>query len=164
MQSIKNTQARNEIQKVTARIAHSAPKFRAGTPGDEYWRGFEDLCTSHSLSSQEAVALLANLINEHPHGYLWFETVVKPIRDHITMASLKEVFFDQFLSKFWKKERFQELIDLSFRPQEDVRSFVNRFMVKLRYNELAWAEATAEILHVTSCSLSAPQRTQSNRR
>jgi hypothetical protein len=46
--------------------------------------------------------------------------------------------FRPFSVQYWRTERFQELMELTFRRGETVASFVDRFLAKLLDNEIDW--------------------------
>lgn len=136
--------SKEQILKTVQKLIANAKKFKENDRGDDYWTMFKNICTSNSLGDREAVYLLAPLMSEHPFGSIWYQNCVEPQRDSISLEQVKLLFYEQFLSKFWKEERFQELIDLSYRKSEDVRHFTNRFMAKAVENEIKWAEPCPE--------------------
>jgi transposase InsO family protein len=66
---------------------------------------------------------------------MWFSTYVSPV-EHLNLSTVKSAFFSQFLPDEAQTDRFQELLEIRYRSNESVRTFSNRFIEKMRLNEI----------------------------
>ena len=126
----------NAAMTTALNMASSCDKFTKNTAADEFWFYFEDVCMTNNISIKIALILLSNLVAKHPTGPMWFSTYVSPI-EHINLTSVKLAFSSQFLPEEAQTDRFQELLEIRYRSSETVRVFSNRFIEKMRLNEIA---------------------------
>jgi hypothetical protein len=139
---------RKELVKLTSKLSSQATKFKKDTQLDAWWTYFSDFCSRKHLVDYERVALLHDLVIDHPHGTLWYQNNIQLKEEEITFAALKDAFYTQFLSNSWKTERLQDLMDIVYRSKETARSFCDRFAVCVRAVEIPWNMDTPEHLFI----------------
>jgi ribosomal protein L32 len=93
------------------------------------------VCLTNNIPLKVALILLSNLVSKHPNGPMWFTTYISKA-GHSNLSTVKASFFSQFLSDEAQTDRFQELLEIRYRSNETVRSFSNRFIEKMRLNEI----------------------------
>ena len=131
---------RQEMQKTCLRIAASMTKLHSRDKPEEFWHKFNQTCEAYHLKARESVLLLHALIGDHHLGLSWYTNHIHYRAETITMQELKLAFYQGFLEANWQTERLMTLMDVRYKPNEDIKSFIHRFSILMQSNEFGWSE------------------------